>query len=97
MKNELVYHPKHYNAENRKECWEEMEELFGADAVAIFDILSAYKYHYRAGSKEGNPESQDLEKIHNYIRHAEHLICLNDKMTDSRKCLRVLLERIDYE
>lgn len=64
-------HPSHYNKEGRKECWEEMEEIFGIDSVIDFDILSAYKYLYRAGEKEGNPKEQDIAKIRNYVEHAE--------------------------
>lgn len=66
-------HPSHYNKEGRKECWLEMEERFGTDSVITFDILSAYKYLYRAGAKEGNPREQDIAKIRNYIDHAEML------------------------
>ena len=71
QENNLVIHPKHYNTEGRPECWEEMEEIFGKDAVMIFDILSAYKYYYRAGEKEGNPPEQDMAKIENYMNHAK--------------------------
>lgn len=74
MNKELVYNPQHYNRKGRKECWDEMKEIFGADAVAIFDVLSAYKYHYRAGVKVGNPKEQDLAKIGNYMNHAKSLI-----------------------
>lgn len=74
MDKELVFHPKHYNKENRRECWDEMTELFGPDAVVMFDVLSAYKYYYRAGSKDGNPEEQDLEKIKNYMNHAQRIL-----------------------
>lgn len=73
-KNDLVIHPNHYNKEGRKECWDEMIEIFGSDAVAIFDVLSAYKYHYRAGNKDGNPEEQDLKKIDNYMKHSSDII-----------------------
>lgn len=71
---DLVIHPEHYNKEGRKECWEEMIEKFGPMAVAIFDILSAYKYHYRAGEKDGNPEEQDLAKIENYMHHSADIL-----------------------
>ena len=74
MEKELVYNPSHYNHEGRKECWDEMIEIFGEPAVAIFDVLSAYKYHYRAGSKDGNPADQDMEKIKNYMNHAEKML-----------------------
>lgn len=73
MRTELVYHPNHYNKEGRKECWDEMIDIFGPEAVAIFDTLSAYKYLYRAGLKDGNPTEQDMEKIKNYMNHANKL------------------------
>lgn len=70
----LVEHPKHYNHTDRKECWDEMLEKFGADATIIFDCMSAYKYDYRKGSKDGNPEEQDKAKIDNYIEHSDKLV-----------------------
>ena len=51
---EAVNHPQHYQKEGRKECIKEMEELFGVYQTCIFALLSAYKYIYRAGEKEGN-------------------------------------------
>jgi len=74
MDKSLVYNPAHYNHAGRKECWEEMREIFGDEAVAIFDILSAYKYLYRAGSKEGNSADQDKAKISNYVVHCKTLL-----------------------
>lgn len=70
----LVNHPDHYNKEGRKECWDEMINIFGYEAVAIFDILSAYKYYYRAGNKEGNSKEQDLAKSDNHMSHAYRII-----------------------
>lgn len=70
----LVYHPEHYNKAGRKECWEEMREIFGDEAVIIFDVLSAYKYSYRFGDKENNTAAQDDAKIHNYLNHANSLL-----------------------
>lgn len=74
MSKELVIHPEHYNKDGRKECWDEMIDKFGPMAVAIFDCLSAYKYKYRAGDKDGNPEEQDMAKITNYMHHSADLI-----------------------
>lgn len=76
---EMVIHPAHYNTQGRKECWDEMVEMFdneikGKEATVIFDMYSAYKYYYRAGQKDGNPEEQDLAKIDNYINHAQSLL-----------------------
>lgn len=78
MNKELVNHPNHYNHSDRKECWEEMRDIFGDNAVAIFDILSAYKYLYRAGTKADNPEEQDLAKIVAYVQHCQRLLEVND-------------------
>lgn len=76
--NKMVIHPAHYNKEGRKECWDEMEEIFGGGIVAIWDCLNAYKYYYRAGNKDGNPEEQDIQKIENYMGHAAKTIAISD-------------------
>lgn len=68
---EYVYHPNHYNHKDKPECWTLMEDLFGYEATGIFDILNAFKYLYRAGSKENNTELQDLTKLSNYVNHAK--------------------------
>lgn len=70
----LINHPQHYNQKDRKECWTEMEEIFGKDSVIVFDVLNAYKYLYRAGEKPDNPKEQDLAKINTYMTHAYSLI-----------------------
>lgn len=72
--NKNVFHPTHYNQSNRKECWDEMVEIFGKDAVIIFDVLNAYKYYYRKGFKDGNSCEQDAEKMENYMNHARDLM-----------------------
>lgn len=65
---EQVKHPTHYNLEGRKECWDEMEEIFGKKETVHFCILSAYKYLYRAGEK-GSAE-KDLQKAEIFLAHA---------------------------
>ena len=72
--NNLVNHPSHYNIEGRKECIVEMEEKYGADATAIFALMSAYKYLYRAGLKKDNPIKQDTDKASFYFNHTNKLI-----------------------
>ena len=89
---ELVNHPAHYNIEGRKECWEEMEDLFGPDAVVIYDCLNAYKYNYRAGSKNGNPKEQDMEKIIAYRNHVENVKENNHLDHLASECIH----KIDY-
>ena len=64
---EHVNHPSHYCAEGRKECIVEMVEKYGFMATAHFALLSAYKYLYRAGDKDGNPKEQDEKKAEFYL------------------------------
>lgn len=76
MEDKNVFHPLHYNQSERKECWDEMANIFGEDAVIIFDVLNAYKYHYRKGLKDGNSCEQDTLKMKNYMLHARELMLL---------------------
>lgn len=68
--NEKVNHPKHYNQPGKKECIDEMVELFGLQATLDFCWLNCYKYLYRAGEKEGNSKEQDIEKAKWYFKWA---------------------------
>ncbi len=54
-----VEHPSHYQSNDRLECIEEMQLMFGAEAVKTFCRLNAYKYYYRAGCKSGESEAID--------------------------------------
>lgn len=74
MDKEMVVHPKHYNTEGRKECWAEMEEKYGPDAVIIYDCLCAYKYSYRAGLKDDESKEQDIKKMKFCLNHAGKLL-----------------------
>ena len=71
---EYINHPPHYLKGDRKECIVEMEEKYGAEMTAIFCLTNAYKYLYRAGEKDGNPEIQDNLKAKWYFDHANKLI-----------------------
>lgn len=73
MPKEQVNHPSHYKKEGRKECIEEMIDRFGEKAVYIWCVLNAYKYRYRKGTKEGNPEEQDEKKAVWYLNKAFQL------------------------
>lgn len=64
-----VDHPKHYNTSGRMECILEMELMFGHEAVETFCKLNAYKYHYRAGAKEGEAKEKDLAKAQWYLEY----------------------------
>ena len=65
-----VNHPKHYCREGGMECLEEMELVFGTDAVRTFCLLNAWKYRYRAADKNGE---QDLKKSDWYMRKYREL------------------------
>ena len=57
--------PEHYKT-HEFECIDEMLLAFGEGAVINFCILNAWKYRYRAGSKENAEE--DLKKADEYMR-----------------------------
>lgn len=65
-----INHPKHYCREGGMECLEEMELVFGRDAVRTFCLLNAWKYRYRAGDKNG---AEDLKKSDWYMRKYKEL------------------------
>lgn len=65
-----VNHPKHYNIPGRKECIEEMLDLFGVEAVKTFCKLNAYKYQYRHELKGG---AEDLAKAEWYLNKVNEL------------------------
>ncbi len=71
--NNLVEHPNHYNIPGRKECIVEMRERYGSYITAIFCLTNSYKYLYRAGEKDGNPETQDKSKALWYFNYAKEL------------------------
>lgn len=60
-KKEMVNHPKHYNIPGRKECIDEMVDIFGEENTVIWSIMTAYKYGYRIGNKD--EVSQEQGKI----------------------------------
>ena len=70
---EQVNHPIHYNAPGRKECIEEMVDEWGEQMTAVWCEMTAYKYTYRAGTKDDNPEEQDLAKRDWYLEKAKEL------------------------
>ena len=93
---EYINHPPHYLKGDRKECIVEMEEKYGAEMTAIFCLTNAYKYLYRAGEKDGNPEIQDNLKAKWYFDYANKLISSygtlfwnNDRIEDSELYLDI--------
>ena len=69
--NSMVDHPKHYNREGAIECVDEMQLIYGDEALMHFCLLSAHKYRYRAGLKDNG--YQDLEKSDWYMRKYKEL------------------------
>lgn len=65
-----VNKPKHYNREGGMQCIEEMELIFGREAVKIFCKLNAWKYRYRAADKNGE---EDLRKSDWYLNKYKEL------------------------
>lgn len=67
---EQVNHPAHYK-NNGKECIDLMIEKYGPRATINFCILNAFKYIFRCGKKEGNPDYQELNKAEWYLNWAD--------------------------
>lgn len=74
-----VNHPDHYNT-HAMECIDELEIVFGIDAVIDFCKCNAWKYRYRAGNKDDI--KQDLAKSDWYINKAKEL---EDKKNGKRE------------
>jgi hypothetical protein len=62
---DFVNHPAHYNA-GKIECIDAMQDVFGADAVKDFCLLSAFKYIWRCRSK--GKEHEDIKKAVWYLQ-----------------------------
>lgn len=74
---EQVNHPAHYQ-NNGKECIDLMKEKYGLRATINFCILNAFKYIFRCGKKEGNPDYQELNKAEWYLNWADKHIVFSD-------------------
>lgn len=68
---EMVDHPSHYN-QGDMECIDEMELIFGVEAVMDFCVCNAWKYRARAAYK-GNPE-EDMAKANWYLNKYKELM-----------------------
>lgn len=67
----MVNHPSHYNLPDRKECIDEMIDIYGLKDVAKWCEITAYKYKYRAGHKDNL--TQDVQKAIWYTIKAHEL------------------------
>ena len=69
-KEDIINHPNHYT-NGGMECIDEMLLVFGRGVVANFCLCNAWKYRYRALSKNGQ---EDIDKSHWYIAKYKELI-----------------------
>ena len=67
---DVVNKPKHYNREGGFESIEEMEMVFGTEAVMNFCLCNVWKYRYRAADKNGE---EDLRKSDWYMKKYQEL------------------------
>ena len=68
--NDIINHPSHYNREGAMESIDEMELIFGKEAVKHFCLCNAWKYRYRSSAKNGE---EDIKKSDWYIRKYKEL------------------------
>ena len=61
----VINHPAHYN-NGLYECIDLMREIYGDEIVRSFCILNAYKYRFRAGTKQGATANDDIAKAEWY-------------------------------
>lgn len=73
QKNNNKINPAHYQGENGRQCIDIMLERYGIDAVIHFCQLNSFKYHFRAGRKEGESKETDLDKARWYEDKAREL------------------------
>lgn len=71
INSDMVNRPSHYNLPNRKECIDEMIDIYGLKDVAKWCEITAYKYKYRAGHKDSL--TQDVQKAIWYTIKAHEL------------------------
>lgn len=67
---DIINKPNHYNREGAMECIDEMQLIFGTEAVKHFCLCNAWKYRYRATEKNGD---EDIAKSDFYIKKYKEL------------------------
>lgn len=65
---ENVFRPPHYLKEGGVECIDVMVQLYGSERVREWAEITAFKYQWRQGNKEGNSPEQDKMKSIWYTR-----------------------------
>ena len=68
LREENVYQPTHYTHATGAECIDIMIQLYGKQRVEEWAEITAFKYQWRNGSKEGNSSEQDKMKSVWYTR-----------------------------
>ena len=68
-KEDMINHPSHYT-HGGMECFEEMELIFGKEALEHFCLLNAWKYRKRALYKNGQ---EDMDKSDFYLKKYREL------------------------
>ena len=71
INSDMVNHPSHYNLPDRKECIDEMIDIYGLKDVTKWCEITAYKYEYRAGHK--GSVAEDMSKAEWYMDKAREL------------------------
>ena len=75
--------PSHYQRDNAMECIDEMEMVFGKQAVMDFCKLNAWKYRYRAADKNG---AEDIAKSDWYMRKYKEIFdSIEKEIADGRR------------
>lgn len=94
--NDMVNKPPHYCREGGMECIEEMIMLFGAEEVATFCKLTAYRYRYRVLDK-WNPH-EDMAKSDWYINKYKELTqSTNSELIAEINALKKHITRLEDE
>lgn len=93
-----INHPKHYSANGKKECIEQMRDDFGDYITAIFCLTNANKYLYRAGNKEGESKDDDIAKAKWYYNYCiKKLKWVSQNNNDSRLLYSTFWRLKDYD
>lgn len=71
INSDMVNHSSHYNLPDRKECIDEMIDIYGLKDVAKWCEITAYKYKYRAEHKDS--VAKDMSKAEWYMDKAHEL------------------------
>ena len=78
MKYDFVDHPKHYTELGfSKEVIDMMVDIWGAETVATYCEINAFKYKMRLGAKPNQPIERELEKANWYLKKAKELRKVN--------------------